>query len=105
MGSSLLRSRTTLFASFSGKRRAALDRFGIIWGNSNGSVRSLLGARPQTPRVGFAEFRCPWSSAKQNNAFASFSGQRAELDQFGRCMVQPKTGHGHTTISKALWFR
>jgi hypothetical protein len=31
----------------------------------------LLGARHQTPWVGFAE-----SSAKQNNAFASFSGKR-----------------------------
>jgi hypothetical protein len=62
----LLRSRTTLFASFSGKRRVLLDQF-----VTNISIRSL-GASSQTPKVGFAEVWAIWPSATQNNAFCFF---------------------------------
>jgi hypothetical protein len=61
---SLPRSGTTLFAPFSGKRRILL-------------AQDFLGARPQTPRVGFAE---GWAAKAfceaEQTLFASFSGKR-----------------------------
>jgi hypothetical protein len=58
-----LQTRTSLFASFSGKDILRLMVF--------------LGARPQTPRVGFAEV---WTEddflRSRTTLFASFSGKR-----------------------------
>jgi hypothetical protein len=88
----LLRSRTTLFASFSGKRRMLLAIVG-----------SVLGASPQTPVVPLrGRFGVQSLLRSRTTLFASFSGKRRRLlDQLDRNrLVYSRTTSGENEVIK-----
>jgi hypothetical protein len=84
---SLLRSRTTLFASFSGKRRILLDDLPPDQLDS----QQVLGNKPSNPRVGFVEVLGAHSFLRSRTTlFASFSGKRRIPLNVERARVRAK---------------